>query len=140
MKKLQLSEGLLNSAGKKDGYANKKLEDLFSGNKERAAEMKQSKAELMEKLGKMQEPKIMWIGCSDSRVPENTISKMDPGEIFVVRNVANQAQVHDSGVMSAMQFAVAALGVEDIVVCGHYGCGGCIASMEAKDHGAPLEN
>jgi len=121
-------------------YPSKKLADLFEGNKKWAKEMRAQKSQLMSKLGAGQEPKIMWIGCSDSRVPENTLSQMDPGEIFVIRNVANQVQISDNSVMSALQFAIGVLGIEEVVVCGHYGCGGCAASMTNKDHGAPLEN
>mmetsp|Transcript_24535 Transcript_24535/g.48026 ORF Transcript_24535/g.48026 Transcript_24535/m.48026 type:complete len:378 (-) Transcript_24535:278-1411(-) len=120
-------------------YPSKKLDELFAGNKKWSENMMSNKPELMEKLGSMQEPKIMYIGCADSRVPENTISNMDPGEIFVVRNVANQVQLYDNSVMSALQFGVGALGVEDIIVAGHYGCGGVKASMANNDHGAPLE-
>jgi len=136
---LNTGAALAQAEGKGSKRYAPKLNDLFQGNKKWSQEMMKNKPQLMDKLGKGQEPKIMWIGCSDSRVPENTISQMDPGEIFVVRNVANQVQLSDNSVMSAMQFAVGVLGVEDIVVCGHYGCGGCAASMSNNDHGAPLE-
>mmetsp|Transcript_21491 Transcript_21491/g.41693 ORF Transcript_21491/g.41693 Transcript_21491/m.41693 type:complete len:359 (-) Transcript_21491:90-1166(-) len=120
-------------------YPSKKLDELFAGNKKWSENMMSNKPELMEKLGSMQEPKIMYIGCADSRVPESMITGMNPGEIFTIRNVANQAQISDNAVNSAIQFGVLALGVEDIMVCGHYGCGGAKASLTNQDFGAPLE-
>eukprot|EP00469_Lotharella_globosa_P011291 CAMPEP_0167786034 /NCGR_PEP_ID=MMETSP0111_2-20121227/8556_1 /TAXON_ID=91324 /ORGANISM="Lotharella globosa, Strain CCCM811" /LENGTH=312 /DNA_ID=CAMNT_0007677347 /DNA_START=53 /DNA_END=991 /DNA_ORIENTATION=+ len=120
-------------------YEGKKLAELFAGNKKWSEDMMTTNRPLMEFLGGTQEPKLMWIGCADSRVPESMITGMNPGEIFTIRNVANQAQISDNAVNSAIQFGVLALGVEDIMVCGHYGCGGAKASLTNQDFGAPLE-
>jgi len=132
-------EGGLTPELSESKYSSSKLNELFAGNKRWSDIMRVNRPELMQKLGSMQEPKIMYIGSADSRVPETTISNMDPGEIFVVRNVGNQVQLSDNSMMSAIQFGVDALGVEDIVVAGNYGCGGVQASLTNYDHGAPLE-
>jgi len=91
-------------------------------------------------LGSVHEPEFMWIGCSDARVPPDMITKEEPGSMFVVRNVANLVNPNDNNLMSALTYAVNVLKVPNIIVCGHYECGGVMASSTNRDHSAPLEN
>ena len=106
------------------------IQDLFSHNRAWAAQMEAERPGFFTSLVKQQKPKYMWIGCSDSRVPANQISGLEPGEVFVHRNVANIVVHSDLNALSAIQFAVEMLKVEHIMVVGHYGCSGVQAGLE----------
>ena len=105
------------------------ITDLFSHNRAWASEMEATRPGFFTSLVKQQTPKYMWIGCSDSRVPANQITGLEPGEVFVHRNVANIVVHSDLNALSAIQFAVDMLKVEHIMVVGHYGCGGVQAAL-----------
>ena len=105
------------------------LQDLFEHNREWAAEMVREKPTFFTDLLAQQSPQYMWIGCSDSRVPANQITGLEPGEVFVHRNVANVVVPTDLNCLSTIQFAVDQLKVEQLMVVGHYGCGGVKAAL-----------
>jgi carbonic anhydrase len=105
------------------------INDLFTHNRAWAAQMERERPGFFTSLVKQQTPKFMWIGCSDSRVPANQITGLDPGEVFVHRNVANIIVHSDLNALSTVQFAVDMLKVEHIMVVGHYGCGGVLAAL-----------
>ena len=106
------------------------IQDLFTHNRNWAAQMERERPGFFTSLIKQQKPKYMWIGCSDSRVPANQITGLEPGEVFVHRNVANIVVHSDLNALSAIQFAVERLKVEHIMVVGHYGCSGVQAGLE----------
>ena len=107
------------------------IQELFGHNRAWAARMEAERPGFFTSLVAQQTPKYMWIGCSDSRVPANQITGLEPGEVFVHRNVANIVVHSDLNALSAIQFAVERLKVEDIMVVGHYGCSGVQAALEA---------
>lgn len=106
------------------------IEDLFVHNRAWAAQMERERPGFFTALLAQQKPKYMWIGCSDSRVPANQITGLEPGEIFVHRNVANVVVPTDLNCLSTIQYAVDQLHVEHLMVVGHYGCGGVLAALE----------
>ncbi|MCE9619247.1 MAG: carbonic anhydrase [Planctomycetes bacterium] len=109
------------------------LENLFKNNRTWAANMERERPGFFTGLTAQQNPKYLWIGCSDSRVPANEIIGLLPGEVFVHRNVANLVVHSDLNCLSVLDFAVRVLQVEHIIVCGHYGCGGVFASMSPPE-------
>jgi carbonic anhydrase len=110
------------------------INDLFAHNRAWAAEMERTRPGFFTSLTQQQKPKFMWIGCSDSRVPANQITGLEPGEVFVHRNVANVVVHSDLNALSAIQFAVEMLKVEHIMVVGHYGCGGVHGGPARRAH------
>ncbi|MEZ5923413.1 MAG: carbonic anhydrase [Hyphomicrobiaceae bacterium] len=109
--------------------------DLLAQNKRWAAARLGEDPNYFGRLKGLQTPRFLWIGCADSRVPANVITGLDPGEVFVHRNVANMVYPADLNCMSVLQFAVEALKVSHIIVCGHYGCGGVRAAVDGIQHG-----
>jgi len=105
------------------------LQHLFDNNRAWAARMEREQPGFFSHLAAQQNPKYLWIGCSDSRVPANQITGLEPGEVFVHRNVANVVTHSDLNALSVIQFAVDYLKVEHILVVGHYGCGGVLATL-----------
>jgi carbonic anhydrase len=110
-------------------------EELFENNKKWVASQLDKDADFFKKLASDQTPDYLYIGCSDSRVPANEIMGLEPGDVFVHRNVANLVNNVDLNVMSCINYGVNHLNVKHIIVCGHYGCGGVKAAMTAKDLG-----
>ena len=102
---------------------------LLDNNRVWAADMERQRPGFFSRLAHQQTPKYLWIGCSDSRVPANEITGLDPGEVFVHRNIANVVVHSDLNALSVIQFAVDHLKVEHIMVVGHYGCGGVLATL-----------
>jgi len=105
-----------------------KLPELFANNRAWAEGIVKDRPDFFQKLSSQQNPKYLWIGCSDSRVPANEIIGLMPGEVFVHRNVANVVVHTDLNCLSVLQYAVDVLKVEHVIVCGHYGCGGVQAA------------
>jgi carbonic anhydrase len=113
----------------------KSLPHLFENNRSWADSVKRADPDFFHRLARQQSPRLLWIGCSDSRVPANEIIGLHPGDVFVHRNIANVVVHTDLNCLSVMQYAVEVLRVEHIIVCGHYGCGGVKAALESCDHG-----
>ena len=113
----------------------KKIETLFANNYAWATQMKEEKSTYFQELAEHQQPHYLWIGCSDSRVPAEKLTNLEPGELFVHRNVANQVIHTDFNCLSVVQYAVDVLNIEHIIICGHTNCGGIHAAMNDKDLG-----
>ena len=111
------------------------IEHLFKNNKEWAEKINKEDPDFFKVLSRQQAPEYLWIGCSDSRVPANELLGMQPGEIFVHRNIANQVVHTDLNCLSVIQYAVEVLKVKHIIVCGHYGCGGVLAAYHDESYG-----
>ena len=111
------------------------VDHLIANNRAWAARMVGADADFFNRLARQQTPSYLWIGCSDSRVPANQIVGLDPGELFVHRNVANLAPPQDANYLSVLQFAVDVMKVDHIMVVGHYGCGGVSAAVDGQRRG-----
>jgi carbonic anhydrase len=110
-------------------------EILKANNRAWAARKVAADPDFFRRLERQQVPDYLWIGCSDSRVPANEIVDLDPGQLFVHRNVANLAPPQDANYLSVLQFAVDVLQVKHIMVVGHYGCGGVKAAVDGRRRG-----
>lgn len=106
---------------------------LLEGNKRFVAETFEKDKDFFCTLAKDQKPTVLWIGCSDSRVPVNTITQTKAGEVFVHRNVANIVATNDWNLSAVLEFSINHLNIPDIVICGHYGCGG-INALDDEDN------
>ena len=113
----------------------KSYQRLIKNNKTWVAEQLQLDPNFFENLSKGQAPEYVWIGCSDSRVPAESITGTEPGEMFVHRNIANMVVQSDMNMLSVLSYAVDVLKVKHIIVCGHYGCGGVMAAMKNQQFG-----
>ena len=111
------------------------LDHLLKNNAVWASNRVLADPEFFVRLARQQAPEYLWIGCSDSRVPANEIIGLDPGEVFVHRNVANLVIHSDMNCFAVLQFAVEVLKVRHVIVCGHYGCGGVRAALDEVSHG-----
>ncbi|KAI8982066.1 carbonic anhydrase, partial [Mycotypha africana] len=111
------------------------LDGVLENNKKWAAAVMKEDPTFLSNIAHKQEPKILWIGCSDSRVPANIVLSLPPGEVFVHRNIANVVSHSDLNCLSVLQYAVEVLKVEHIIVCGHYNCGGVTAAQGHEQFG-----
>jgi len=112
------------------------LGKLFLSNSQWAAAVDSAEPDFFQQSAQGQSPKILWLGCSDSRVPESVITASRPGDIFVHRNIANQVHPDDASVLSVIMYAVAVVGVEHVLVVGHTNCGGAAACLKVANGGA----
>ncbi len=115
--------------------SNDTLQHLLDNNRRWSESRRARDADFFRRLAGQQKPQYLWIGCADSRVPPNEILGLDPGELFVHRNVGNLVEHTDLNCLSVIQYAVEVLQVRHIIVCGHYGCGAVQAALGDEDHG-----
>lgn len=108
----------------------KKIENIFANNRAWATKLKDEQSNYFIKFANAQRPKFLWIGCSDSRVPAENLTGLEPGDLFVHRNIANLVIHTDLNCLSVVQYAVDILGIEHIIVCGHTNCGGINAALD----------
>ncbi|EEY58063.1 carbonic anhydrase, putative [Phytophthora infestans T30-4] len=127
--------GECKGTGEEHFHSSKSIQHLLDNNKKWREELMARDSSLFDRTADGQHPPYLWIGCSDSRVPAEEITGLDPGEMFCHRNVANLVVTNDINVLSVVQYAVEALMVKDIIVCGHYGCGGVKAAIQNKHIG-----
>ena len=110
-------------------------EDLLQGNRDWVKHELDQNPEYFKKLAAGQDPDVLWIGCSDSRVPANQVTNTKPGQVFVHRNIANVCVHSDMNMLSVLDYAVNVLKVKHVIVAGHYGCGGIAAALSNKQYG-----
>lgn len=113
----------------------RELKVLFDNNSKRVDKHIREDPEYFLRMSKGQKPLYLWIGCSDSRIPANEVVGLEPGELFVHRNVANLFLHTDLNCLSVLQYAIDVLQIQHVIVCGHYGCGGVVAAMEHQQFG-----
>ncbi|MCB9961857.1 MAG: carbonic anhydrase [Hyphomonas sp.] len=111
------------------------IRTLLENNMHWASARVRAEPDFFRRLSAQQAPEYLWIGCSDSRVPANEIVGLDPGELFVHRNIANLAPPRDMNFLAVLQFSIEVLQVRHIIVCGHYGCGGVRAALDTQRRG-----
>jgi len=115
------------------------LSHLLDNNRRWAADRTRGDPGFFERLCAIQKPEYLWIGCADSRVPANQIVGLDPGAMFVQRNIANVVSPDDVNCMAVVQYAIEVLGVKQVIVCGHYGCGGIEAALNTTPLHGPVD-
>ena len=106
------------------------IEQLLANNRAWRDRMERERPDFFQALATQQKPRFLWVGCADSRVPANQIIGLEPGQVFVHRNVANLVVHSDLNCLAVLDYAVNVLEIEDIIVCGHYGCGGVVAALQ----------
>ncbi len=111
------------------------IRTLLDNNLNWASARVRAEPDFFRRLAAQQAPEYLWIGCSDSRVPANEIVGLDPGELFVHRNIANLAPPRDMNFLAVLQYSIEVLKVRYIIVCGHYGCGGVRAALDTERRG-----